>query len=247
MVRYLSAVALLACVGTASAQWSSVGYQQGDPGGSPDANEYQRDDGVAENSIGLTAGGSFLWLTRYTSNAATPIIQNIKAAFGTPLTLNGLPVDAFLWIDANNDGSPAGEAVAATASGVIAGANPSVPINNPTFVTFDIPDTLVTPGQNFFIGVRVQHLAGQFPAAIDQTAPLPGAGITWAAFVPSPGTVNPNNLQPGAPPAGQNLTDFITLAGLHGDWMLRADATVPEPVSLGLLAATGLLGLRRRR
>ena len=243
MIRYLSAAALLACVGTASAQFSSVGYQQGDPGGSPDANEYQRDDGVAENSIGLTAGGSFLWLTRYTSLAATPLVTNIKVAFGTPLTINGLQADAFIWSDPNNDGSPADAVVLGTAAGVISGANPSVPINNPTFVNFNIPDTLTIPGQNFFIGVRVQHLAGQFPAAIDQTAPLPGPGITWAAFVASPGTVNPNTLG-----TGQNLTDFSTLPGLHGDWLIRADATlIPEPMSLGVFAAAGLLGLRRRR
>jgi hypothetical protein len=231
--------------GTASAQFVGVGYAEGNPGGGPDANEYQRDDNVAENSIGLNPpGGDFLWITRYTSTAATPVIQNIRAAFGTPLTINGLPARAFLWRDANNDGSPAGETVVQSAIGVVTGANANVPINNPVFTTFDFPDTFVAPGTNFFIGVAVQHVGGQFPAPIDQTAPLPGAGITWGAFSPTP--INPNTLGPGA--AGGNLTDFITLTpnGLHGEWLLRADATVPEPASLGLLAAAGILGLRRR-
>jgi len=245
MVRKFSVVAAMGLLGlgvaTARAQWSSVGYQQGNPGGGTEANEYQLDDGVAENSIGLTAGGSFAWLTKYTATAGKTNITNIKVAFGTPVTLNGLPVTAYLWSDPNNDGSPADAQVLAQASGVITGANPSVPINNPTFVNFDIPDTNRNVGQNFFVGVIVQHLAGQFPAAIDQTAPLPGPGVTWGAFNTTP--VDPNNL------GGNSLTDFFTLSssGLHGKWLIRADAGVPEPSCLALVGLTGLVGLRRRR
>jgi hypothetical protein len=243
MVRKLSVVAAMGLLGlgvaTARAQWSSVGYQQGNQGGGTEANEYQLDDGVAENSIGLTNGGSFAWLTKFTATPGNTLIRNIKVAFGTPLTINGLPVTAYLWSDPNNDGSPADAQVLAQATGIITGGNASVPINNPTFVNFDIPDTTRNVGQNFFIGVIVQHLAGQFPAAIDQTPPLPGAGVTWGAFNTTP--VDPNNL------GGNNLTDFVTLTGLHGKWLIRADAGVPEPSCLALVGLAGLAGLRRRR
>jgi len=245
MRRYgiLAAAAMLACTGYASAQFTSVGFREGNPGSAPEANEYQLDDGVAENSIGLTSGGNFVWLTKFTVQANKTLITNIRAAFGTPLTITGLPATAYLWSDPNGDGSPADAQVLASAVGVAVG-NTGVPINAPTFVDFNIPDTNRPVGSNFFIGISMNHLAGQFPAAIDQTAPLPGAGVTWGAFGATPNSVDPNNL------GASSLTDFFTLSssGLHGKWLVRADATnVPEPVSLGLLGLGGLVALRRRR
>lgn len=242
MVRYLSAVALLACASVASAQFSDAGFREGNVGGTPDINEYQRDDGVAENAIGLTAGGDFAWIMRYTSQVANPLITGVRVAFGTPLALNGTAATAYVWSDPNNDGSPADAVLLGQAAGVVSGANAATPINTPTFVAFNTPDVLIVPGQNFFVGVKVTHLAGHFPAAIDQTAPLPGAGFTWGTFGAA-GSFNPNALG-----TGQNLTDFFTLSanGLHGDWLVRADAAIPEPASLGLLAVAGVLGLRRR-
>lgn len=238
MIRYLTTFVVLILVSSASAQFSDVGFQIGDPGGGPDINEYQRDDGVAENTIGLTAAGSFGWLQTYTSLATAPIITNIRIAFGTPLTLNGAPVTAYLWSDPNQDGNPTDAQVLASAAGVISGANAAVPINNPTFVSFNIPDTAVTVGQRFFLGVIMQtQLAGQFPAAVDQTIPLPGPGVQWAA-IGTTGTMNPNAL-PG-------VTDISTIPTLAGKWLIRGDGVIPEPTSLALLGFVGLLAIRRR-
>ena len=247
MRRYglLAAATVLAGASAAQAQWSSAGYQEGNPGQASLLNEYQLDDGVAENSIGLTNGGSFAWLTRITVSAGKQTITNVKVAFGTPASINGLAATAYMWSDPNGDGSPADAVVLGQANGVVSGGNPAVPINAPTFVNFDIPDQTRAVGSNFFVGVILTHLAGQFPAAIDQTAPLPGAGITWGAFGTTP--VDPNNL------AASSLTDFFTLSanGLHGKWLVRADAigggTVPEPTGLALLGLAGAVGLRRRR
>ena len=162
---------LLLAANVAQAQWSDGAGRSAD-------HRYRLDDGSGENSIGLTNGGSFAWLTRYTIQPNDTLITHIEVAFGTPTSINGLPVTAYLWSDPNNDGIPDDARVLSSASGVIQGANESVPILNPHFVTFDIPDVAFAAGQNFFVGVIVQHLPGQFPAAIDQTEPLPGAGVT---------------------------------------------------------------------
>lgn len=247
MSRLVSVLALFAFAGTASAQFSASGFQPGNPGGAPEINEYQRDDGVAENSVG--AGSvSLAWLHPFTVNPNQEVITNIRVAFGTNLTINGLPVRTYLWSDPNGDGNPNDAVVLANANGVVTNASATVPINAPVFNSFDIPDTYVGPaGTRFFIGAIVDGLIGttpgtQFPAAIDQTLPFPPLGTTWAAFVANPATVNPNTLG-----VGQNLTDIGTIAGLNGKWLLRADAVpVPEPTSVALLGLVGLLAARRR-
>ncbi len=248
MGRYFFTCALLVCATTASAQFASSGTRpEGQSGGGPDINEYQRDDNTIENSIGFnqaaTATTDFAWMQRYTVLPGRERITGIRAAFGSPATMNGRAVTARLWSDPNGDGSPADGQALASVPGVIVGAQAAPPIGvpwlPPTFVLFDIPDVDLAVGQNFFVGIHMNLLGPGFPAAVDQGAPVPGPGIQWAAFA-QPGPMNPNALQ--------NVTDITTIAGLGGDWLLRADAVpIPEPTSMAVLGLAGLLGLRLRR
>lgn len=191
---------------------------------------YSIDDGTAENGVGLTNGGSFIALNSFAVTPGNNIITSISIAFGTPLfpepTLNGLAYTAVLWSDPNGDGSPTDAVVLASQSGVVSGASTN---------TFDVslitPTVVLTP--NFFVGFAITHVAGQHPAAFDQTAPLPNRSYITIGS-------NINDLSAASP------IEVITGGGLVGNWMIRAD-TVPEPQSWAIFAfgAMMLIGVRR--
>src|SRR4051794_25397743 len=129
---------------------------------------YMIDDGTAEDSIGLTAGGNLLCLNSFPVSAGNNIITSISIAWGTPAfpdpTLDGLTYTAVLWSDPNGDGSPTDAVVLAMAAGVVSQQGTD------TFITSTIPPTMVTTA-NFFVGFVINQVAGQFPAALDKTAP----------------------------------------------------------------------------
>jgi hypothetical protein len=166
---------------------------------------YVIDDGTAEDSIGLTNGGSFVACNEFPVSGGNNVITSISIAWGTPVnpdpTLNGLAYTAVLWSDPNGDGSPTDAVVLASAPGVISqeGTN--------TFITTTIPPTMVTT-PNFFVGFLITHNAGQFPAAYDETAPLPGR--SWVAQ-----TSNINDL------SGAVLVETVGLP--PGNWLIRAE------------------------
>jgi hypothetical protein len=166
---------------------------------------YMIDDGTAENSVGLTAGGSFVACNSFPVTGGNNLITSISIAWGTPLfpdpTLDGLPYTAVLWSDPNGDGSPTDAVVLASVPGVISqqGTN--------TFLISDIADTMVTT-PNFFVGFLITHIAGQFPAAFDEDAPTL-SGRSWVAQ-----TASINDLSGAFP---------IEDAGLIGNWLIRAE------------------------
>ena len=181
---------------------------------------YMIDDGTAEDSIGLTSGGSFVACNSFPVSGGNNVITSISIAWGTPAfpdpTLNGLAYTAVLWSDPNGDGSPTDAVVLAMAPGVISQQGTD------TFITTVIPPTMVTT-TNFFVGFLITHTAGQFPAAFDETAPtLPNR--SWVAQ-----TANINDLS-GA------IT--IESAGLVGNWLIRADGNTGGPTPTGTPSPT---------
>ena len=184
---------------------------------------YLIDDGTAEDSVGLTAGGNLLVLNSFPVSGGDNVITSISIAWGTPLfpdpTLNGLPYTAVLWSDPNGDGSPTDAVVLAMAPGVVSQEGTD------TFITTAIPPTMVTT-TNFFVGLLIAHVAGQFPAAFDETAPT----LPNRSWVSVGGNIN-------------DLSDAITIesAGLVGNWLIRADtggAVSPTPTPTGTPSPT---------
>lgn len=192
--------------------------------------EYQLDDGVSENSVGLTAGGTFLWFNQFNVQAGLDQITGISNSWGSASfpgsagVSPGTPFTVSIWTDNNGNATPvdSGATLVAQANGVVqAGA-----IDTDAFQTTAIAANL-TGVSSFYVGVTISHAAGTFPAALDQTLPQ---GRSWVAIDPV-GNLN----------GSLNLVDV----GLAGNWLLRANA-VPEPASLSLLALAAL-GLLRRR
>src|SRR3954465_9448127 len=181
---------------------------------------YSIDDGTAEDSIGLTAGGTFVSCNSFPVTGGDNVITSISIAWGTPAfpdpTLNGLPYTAVLWSDPNGDGSPTDAVVLAQVPGIIAAAGTD------TFITTPIPPTMVTTA-NFFVGFLITHTAGQFPAAFDETAPT-RPNRSWIAL-----TSNINNMSGSAP---------IESFGLVGNWLIRADGNTGGPTPTGTPSPT---------
>ena len=226
MTKQCVALAVFLCAGSAvSAQFSAAGgARPGSGQGSQSRiDEYMVDDGSYEDGIGLTAGGGIAFANGYTSIAGRDLITAVRIAFGVPSSLNGMPVTAYLWSDPNGDGNPSDAQVLAQAAGVISGAVEiaNLPNNSPTFVEFNIPDTIVPIGQKFFVGYVIQNQqAGQYPGAIDVTS---NAGVSYTGYVVG-GSFDPN--------AWTNVFSTGDI-GFPGNWMLRANATGSNPNAVG--------------
>ncbi len=114
--------------------------------------------------------------------------------------------------------------VLATGAGVISMAGTD------TFLTTMITPTMVTTS-NFFVGFIITHVAGQYPAAFDETSPLSNRSFIVAG-------ANINDLSGAIP---------IEQAGLFGNWLIRADATsgsgVPDSGTTVLLLGCALIVL----
>jgi hypothetical protein len=181
---------------------------------------YMIDDGTAEDSIGLTAGGSLVALNSFPVTGGNNVITSISIAWGTPAfpdpTLNGLAYTAVLWSDPNGDGSPTDAVVLAQAPGVISQQGTD------TFITTAIPPTMVTT-TNFFVGFLITHNAGQFPAAFDEDPPT----LPNRSWVDATANIN-------------DLSGAITIesAGLVGNFLIRADGNTGGPTPTGTPSPT---------
>jgi hypothetical protein len=231
-MRFLAIFVAATLAGAAFADFSSIAPSQPGPAGATlRADEYMLDDGSSENSIGLTAGGTFGFINHFAVQAGLEQLTGVSTAWGTPLfpgdsgVTPGQSFGVYVWVDDNGDSDPtngSGASLVAVAFGEVSAASIDSDVLQTVPVAFDL-----TGYSNFYVGVEITHAAATFPAPLDQTA---SAGQSWVAL----GDPFPGNL------LGALNMDGI---GLPGNWLVRANA-IPEPAGLALLAL-GLL-LRRR-
>jgi hypothetical protein len=176
------------------------------------------DDGVGENSIGLTNGGQFVWLNRFTPGTFNfPItIDQVDVMFGYPASTGGVLVgeliDIYLYEDA--DGNPANGAT--HVASLTGQAVQSVDGTTWSTYTLAAPATFNGPGDILIAVVNrtAGVAAGTFPAVLDQTPP--SQQRSWAGF----GAV------PGNPPDFTTFPTFTLIdAFFPGNWLVRGFGT----------------------
>lgn len=175
---------------------------------------YMIDDGTAEDAVGLTAGGDIIELNEFAVIPGSETITSVSIAFGTPLfpdpSLNGLSYTVLVYSDPNGDGNPNDAVLLTTAPGTVSAQGTD------TFITTTItPTTITTP--NFFVGCEINDtVAGQFPAAFDETPPT----LSNRSYIAGGANGDINNLNNNDLPVAP-----IESFGLIGNWLVRADAT----------------------
>lgn len=236
------ALGVVVVAGVASA--ASAGLATASPSRSGDAQygaratNYAWDDGSAENSIGLTSGGTLAAINAFAVTAGDNVINSIEVAWGAPAfagqngIVAGTPFNYHVWASTGSaDPTGPNSVLLFSGTSTISAAN----IDNNTFQSLAVPGVAIASAI-FFVGIDITHPAGSFPVATDQTGPSFG-GVSWAG---GGGSFNPNNVDF----SGGTVLDIAALN--LGNWMIRANA-VPTPGALALLGLGGLVAGRRRR
>lgn len=210
----------------------------GGGGGGIAANEYLLDDGTGETNLAWNAanGGDLVFLNQFNVIGGAETLTAISIAWGTGA--GGSPASILVFDDPDNDGSPSDVTIADVlfSATIMTGAGPTDVFTNYAIA----PTALGALGDSFFIGGFSSTPPAEFPARIDQTAPV---GRSWVAGG-NLGTVDPLDPNGFVTPVGLPLTNLSGFP-FNGNFMVRGDA-VPEPSTLVLLGLGAVAMLRRR-
>lgn len=200
------------------------------------ANTYQWDDGTAEDSIGLNNGGDLIALNHFTVSGNNDMIMSVSIAWGNTgsvpdPSLNGLTYTAVIWNDTVGTGNPANASFLTSVSGNV--------ISNANTDTFNVTIFPTCPmvTRSFFVGFIITQGANQFPAALDFDSPTFSNESFLAASI-TPGGGDITNLSNNDFPV-----NAVENYGFTGNWLIRADACVPEPTTTSLIVVAGIAGL----
>lgn len=147
------------------------------PTAATDTTTYLWDDGTAEDALGLTAGGTMLFLNDFTVANGAEYISEVSAVIG-PTIPGGTSFTMMVYDDPNNDGVPGDAVLIRTVEGTVANQGEYV------FQTLSVLDQAGQPvyvgaaGDHFFVAAMVSAASGLYPAAIDQSS---SAGHSWLA------------------------------------------------------------------
>lgn len=179
--------------------------------------ELMVDDGSAEDALGLSSGGQFLWLNRFTPDpSAFPFQLNQIAMLFSDAIAVGDDVQLVIWEDADGDGDPG------TGANFLVSYDVQVQANDYTtwnVYDLDIPVDLTNVGDVLIGAVNRSGVSGylDYPAGMDiDGTPQSRSwiGLYSSATVPNPPTL----------PA-DNTWGLIDDLGFPGNWTLRGYGT----------------------
>ena len=121
---------------------------------------YIADDGTRESNVNVIGAYSVAWMQRFEVLTGREWIGAVEVMWGN--TYPGLPAQAVVWSDPNQDGVPDDAQVISIAN------TTTVSPNTNTLVRVAVPPVHVgPPGTRFFIGALVPNVQGTAPTAID--------------------------------------------------------------------------------
>jgi hypothetical protein len=189
--------------------------------GAPD--DCRKDDGTTENALGLVAGGELGWLTNFhigaagDSTACTTKFDCIDTAYGTAMfpgsVTNGANSQLVIYTDSASDNDP-------TTGLTVVVKVPTTVVNGDT----DILNKILLPVHfevlagrtDIWVLASADHIAGQFPAPMDQTPPTHAAGAWVVGSTLGPGSLDTTNLNANdVPPLN------MSAIGFPANWLLR--------------------------
>jgi subtilisin family serine protease len=152
------------------------------------------DDGTRDDSLGLTTGGQFIWLNRFTPDPADfPFsLTEVQILFGQDVGVNvGELVDIYVYEDTDGDGNPG---TGANFLGSILDAAVQA-VDDVTFSVYPVAAPIVLNGPGDVLIAVVNRTAGvaagTFPASMDQTS---SAGRSWVGIYSAGNPGNPPTL-----------------------------------------------------
>jgi hypothetical protein len=191
------------------------------------------DDGSAENSIGLSAGGQFVWLNVFTPGPLDmPFILTTVSAIWPETVAEGDQMEIVVWEDTDGDGDPSN-------ADFLYSENVEV-LNNDfsNWNDYELanPVTFNGPGDVVIGFVNRSGGAGylDYPAAIDEDNPRERSWI---------GAYNEDPAPDPPPLPADNLWGRIDEFGFPGNWMIRGAGYTTDPLSVNITDLSAESGL----
>jgi hypothetical protein len=174
----------------------------------------QLDDGVTENSLGLTAGG---WMCHMQYVSCLAVATEMSSAYGSAMfpgnITNGSSVKVAVWTDASPDENPTTNLTLVHTMDTSV-TNGSTDILNP----YPLPNLIVN--SSYWIGAATKHGTGEFPGPMDVDNPTPRSWVFGSTFLPIDlVNINNNNVAPMS----------MNALGFPAAWLLRADGSDSAP------------------
>jgi hypothetical protein len=205
---------------------------------------YSWDDGTGDWTLGAKADADFIFLNHFTVVPGGTVLNNVSVAWGDVPA--GRAATIAIWQNAPGNGDPHSAQLLRAVDVTVVHPNPT---NTDVFDLYSIPATTVSG--ELFVGVRIGALhngsTNEYPGRFDDNPSLDNPPVSWmAASLPGQSDLTDLSLAVNGTVLPLTSVNLSQAGSFKGAFMIRADATAPEPASASILAL-GIVGLMLRR